>query len=253
MSLGRSPEHARTAVCPVRAGSANLDTIAAPTPAAEAANWTARQLLERFAVHGRFYEHQAGITVYPLRSHLEIFDRTSLSWPAARTAPADLVAVMMNPGGSRPLHAPDVDGWAEAVPDRTQYQLMKLALAASTRRAQPIWHIRVINLSDLRTPKSAELFATLGRIGGWHSLFDDARAGELRQALGATTTPVLRAWGMSPHLSGLAARANQALHAHPVLGLSADGLAYRHPLPQRADLQRAWLQQMTGQLTAAGA
>jgi hypothetical protein len=214
---------------------------------AESGAWSARQLLERFAVHGRYYERQANGQLYRLRSHLEIFDR-ALPWPAVRTAPADLVAVMMNPGGSRPLHELDADGWAEAVPDRTQYQLMKLALAASARRARPIRHIRVINLSDLRTPKSAELFEALGHIGGWHSLFDDARASELRQALGATGTPVLRAWGMSKQLHGLAARASQALRAYPVLGLSDDGLAFRHPLPQRADLQRAWLEQMTAQL-----
>ncbi|MFT4194662.1 hypothetical protein [Ottowia sp.] len=214
---------------------------------------TARQLLQRFAVHGRFYERQVDGVGYRLRSHLEIFDRGALAWPAARAAPADLVAVMMNPGGSRPLHEPDADGWAEAVPDRTQYQLMKLALAASAARARPIRHIRVINLSDLRTPKSAELFAALGCIGGWHSLFDDARAAELRQALGPVHTPVLRAWGMSRQLNGLAARANRALAAHAALGLTEDGLAYRHPLPQRADLQRAWLEQATSQLSAAGA
>jgi hypothetical protein len=215
-------------------------------------HWTARQLLERFAVHGRFYERQVDGETHRLRSHLEIFDHAALAWPVARAAPADLVAVMMNPGGSRPLHEPDVDGWAEAVPDRTQYQLMKLALAASAARARPIRHIRVINLSDLRTPKSAELFAALGRTGGWHSLFDPARADELRQALGAPGTPVLRAWGMSRQLNGLAAQAIRALRAHPALGLTEDGLAYRHPLPQRADLQGAWLAQMTAQLEAFG-
>lgn len=218
----------------------------------ELGEWSARQLLQRFAVYGRFYERCVDGVTYPLRSHLEIFDR-SLAWPAVRQAQADLVAVMMNPGASRPLQAPQADGWAEAVPDRTQYQLMKLALAAQAQNTRVIRHIRVINLSDLRTPKSAELFKLLHHVGGWHSLFDASRTHELRQALGCADVPVLRAWGLSPHLRGLAQQASQALAGHPVLGLSDDGMAWRHPLPQRADLQRAWLHQMASQLAKAPA
>jgi hypothetical protein len=37
-----------------------------------------------------------------------------------------------------------------------------------------------------------------------------------------------------------------------VLGLTDNGLAYRHPLPQRADLQQRWLDEMAGQITAPG-
>lgn len=209
--------------------------------------WTARELLAHFAVHGRFYERQVQGVTYQLRSHLEIFDRR-LPWPQTRHAQADMVAVMMNPGASRPLHEPGPDGWAEAVPDRTQYQLMRLALLAQAQGLKPIRHIRVINLSDLRTPKSAELFALLGQTGGWHSLFDPARRSELQQALGSEQVPVLKAWGMSAHLRPLAQQANISLQAHPVLGLSDDDLAWRHPLPQRADLQREWLAAMLAQL-----
>ena len=215
-----------------------------------ATTWTARELLGRFAVYGRFYERSVDGANYSLRSHLEIFDR-SLSWQAVRDASPDLVAVMMNPGASRPLGETQADGWAEAVPDRTQYQLMKLALAAQAPGGRPWRHIRVINLSDLRTPKSAQLFAALGHLGDWHSIFDAARADELGRALGVPQTPVVRAWGMSPHLRPLAARANAALRAHPLLGLSDDGLAFRHPLPQRADLQRDWLDRMMGQMRQA--
>ena len=202
--------------------------------------WSAQQLLQRFAVRGRFYERQVDGRDFALRSHLEIFDR-ALPWARVQGGAPDLVAVMMNPGASRPLEVADAQGWASAVPDRTQYQLMKLALSAGS--VDPlIRHIRVINLSDLRTPKSAQLFEALATTGGWHSIFDTARSNELRQALGSFDTPVLQAWGLSPHLKALADTALKALSGRPLLGLSDNGWGFRHPLPQRADLQRACFQ-----------
>ena len=168
--------------------------------------WSARSLLARFAVYGHFYEREAGGALWQLRDRLEIFEH-ALPWEHVRDGNADMVAVMMNPGASRPLADPDVHGWCPAVPDRTQYQLMRLTLAAAALGAPRIRHIRVINLSDLRTPKSAQLFATLPHAPGWHSIFDPSRRDELQRALGAAATPVLRAWGMAPQLRPLAGQA----------------------------------------------
>ena len=212
-------------------------------------NWTAEALRARFAVHGRFYEADLGGQRWALRSHLEIFD-PALAWPEVVEAEADLVAVMMNPGASRPLAQPDARGWAPAVPDRTQYQLMKLALGASLR-GWPIRHIRVINLSDLRTPKSTVLFDALnGLADDRHSIFSPSRAAELRQALGSGRAPVLRAWGMAKQLGPLVNLALPTLEAGLQLGLTDDGLRYRHPLPQRADLQARWLLDVGFQVNA---
>lgn len=204
-------------------------------------------LLARFAVHGRYYDAELDGRRFALRSHLEIVER-GLDPVSARARPADLVAVMMNPGGSRPLAEPDADGWAEALPDRTQYQLMRLALRAQAA-GWALRHIRVINLSDLRTPKSAELFATLAVLADdRHSIFSPARADELARALGPSRVPVLRAWGMARDLAPLASRAMAATASHKVLGLTDKEPFYRHPLPQRADLQQAWLDAMARQL-----
>jgi hypothetical protein len=184
-----------------------------------------------------------------MRSHLEIFD-PALTWSAVVEADADLVAVMMNPGASRPLAQPDSRGWAPALPDRTQYQLMKLALGASLR-GWPIRHIRVINLSDLRTPKSAVLFDALdGLADDRHSIFSPSRAAELRRALGSGRAPVLRAWGKAKQLGQLAGLALATLKNGPELGLTEDGVHYRHPLPQRFDLQTRWLLDVGSQLDA---
>ena len=212
--------------------------------------WSASSLLARFAVRGHFYEREAGGALLKLRDRLEIFDKAR-PWEAVRDGNAGLVAVMMNPGASRPLTEADADGWCDAVPDRTQYQLMRLTLAAAALGAPRIRHIRVINLSDLRTPKSAELFAALPHAPGWHSIFHPTRRAELQRALGDPATPVLRAWGMAKQLRPLAEQALDALRDRPALGLTDDGTAYRHPLPQRADLQQLWVQHMAGQMVNA--
>ncbi len=212
---------------------------------------TAAELLQHFAVHGRFYEAQLDGRPWRLRSRLEIFDR-SLDPAACVGGVPDLVVVMMNPGASRPLGVLDDAGWGPALPDRTQYQLMKLALAAR-RHGWALRHIRVLNLSDLRTPKSADLFAALHELADdRHSIFCTRRAGELAHALGPSTVPVLRAWGLAPALSMLAQLALKATESRQVLGLTDNGISYRHPLPQRADLQQAWLDSMERQVCAMG-
>jgi len=214
-------------------------------------NCSAEQLRARFAVFGRFYEAVLDGRRYELRSHLEVFER-DIAWPDAATADADLVAIMMNPGASRPLELPDRDGWAVTLPDRTQYQLMRLALDAQSK-GRPIRHIRVINLSDLRTPKSAALFEALQTLGSdRHSIFSVHRHTELAQALGAASTPVLRAWGMAPALEPLAIAAIESTRQKRVLGLTHDLVRYRHPLPQRADLQAQWLAEMSRQIDRVG-
>jgi len=210
-------------------------------------NWNAEELRSRFAVFGRFYEAVLGGRRFELRSHLEVFER-EITWPNAATADADLVAIMMNPGASRPLEPPDRDGWAVTLPDRTQYQLMRLALFARSK-GRRIRHIRVINLSDLRTPRSAALFEALRTLGDdRHSIFSSHRRAELGRALGAAATPLLRAWGMDPALEPLATAAIESTCQMRVLGLTYDHLHYRHPLPQRADLQAQWLAEIGRQI-----
>lgn len=210
-------------------------------------NWRAEELRSRFAVFGRFYEAVLDGRRRELRSHLEVFER-ALAWPDAATADADLIAIMMNPGASRPLESPDRDGWAITLPDRTQYQLMRLALYAQSK-GRRMRHIRVINLSDLRTPKSEVLFEVLRALGDdRHSIFSRRRRAELERALGTAPTPVLRAWGMAPALEALAIDAIESTSDRRVLGLTHDNLHYRHPLPQRADLQAHWLAEASRQI-----
>lgn len=213
---------------------------------------TAAQLLEKFAIYGHFYEKCIAGVDEQLRDRLEIVP-TDWDVRDAVTREPDLLVVMMNPGASKPLqslwNASDGHRFVATQPDRTQYQIMQLMLAAQ-QRGQRWSHARVLNLSDLRTPKSQLFLEKLNRysLDDSHSLFSVSRSDECRALFACRQTPVLCAWGLSPQFTSLALRALAAADGHPLLGLSNDGLAYRHPLPQRYDLQQAWLAQVAAQI-----
>jgi hypothetical protein len=219
---------------------------------------TAAQLLTEWAVYGRYYSARIGTgpdaPIEDLRDRLEIAPREwSLAEVDAREP--DLLVIMMNPGASKPLQAlwdgGNPAGLVPAQPDRTQYQIMRL-LRLAQASGRPWRHARVFNLSDLRTPKSAEMLAKLDLYGAHdqHSLFCFARQAECVRWFASLATPVLCGWGLNPGLSALAARALLAVSGHPVLGLSEDGLRFRHPLPQTQGLQHHWLLAMADQIGA---
>ncbi len=215
----------------------------------------AQALLEHFAVYGRFYEKRIAGVPEQLRDRLEIAPR-ALGLEEIVSREPDLLVVMMNPGGSRPLdglitlwHANAGQGFIAAVPDRTQYQIMRLLLAAQAKGLG--WqHARILNLSDLRTPKSAEFMEKLQRYADHpeHSLFCDARHAECTTLFANPSTPVLLGWGLNPVFGVWADRALRAAQGHVRLGISADGRLFRHPLPQRQDMQLAWLADVVAQL-----
>ena len=209
-------------------------------------------LLAQFAVYGRFYERTVAGVVESLRDRLEIVPR-EMSLAEAVTREPDLLVVMMNPGASKPLDAlwdeAGHHGFVATQPDRTQYQIMRL-LRASQGLGMGWQHARILNLSDLRTPKS-ELFIEKLKVyaaDDSHSLFSAARAQDCARLFANAKTPVLLGWGLNSEFSVLAQLALKAVRGHPLLGLSDDGLRYRHPLPQRHDLQLQWLAQLTQQL-----
>ena len=226
----------------------------------------AEALLQQFAVFGRYYQRCIAGVEESLRDRLEIVPRPWSLTDLLGSTP-DLLVIMMNPGASRPLTAlwdglegghaaadaaaPAGNGFVAALPDRTQYQIMRLLLAAQ-QRGRAWRHARILNLSDLRTPKSTVFIEKLNtyKDDDSHSLFSDARRADCRHALGDGAAPVLCAWGLSPHFVPLAQRALAAVTGRRLLGLSADGVLYRHPLPQRHDLQLQWLAQMVAQVDA---
>ncbi|HTN76126.1 MAG TPA: DUF1643 domain-containing protein, partial [Pirellulaceae bacterium] len=170
----------------------------------------------------------------------------------------DAVFIMMNPGSSIPLVPVNNRIDTKAIrslpislvptrPDTTQYQVMRLM------QHQRWQHVRVLNLSDLRSPKSPEFFKLYQRLEAdtnfvAHSVFSDDRQQELSSKLSANTqAPLVLAWGLSAQLDPLIHRCLARLPPQRAIkGLLAEGTTnkYRHPLPTLQRDKRIWLDKM---------
>ena len=227
----------------------------------------AEELKKRYDVFGHFYSVVlASKEVVECRSVLEIATkaRTPKNCSELSLLNPDAVFIMMNPGSSRPLVEVDNRIYARAIhklaiwlvptkPDTTQYQVMRLMHYRQWR------HVRVLNLSDLRSPKSPEfikLFQRLESAVGFdsHSVFSDARRDELALKLPTgKKTPLVLAWGMSEKLNPLIERCLSRLHPKSNrIGLLEPGTTnkYRHPLPSLQKDKRVWLENMVRQFEA---
>ena len=144
----------------------------------------------QFYISGLYYE----IGEFKFRKYLNIKLKNSI-----KQRP-DLMIIMMNPGASRPLDAIDNNNLeSEAIPDRTQDQIMKVMTACKLEYA------RVLNLTDIRDPKSNQMLLKLTELdqqGIPHSLFDSRRRNEF-DALFIKNVPVILAWGVNKKLQKL--------------------------------------------------
>lgn len=221
-------------------------------------------LKTEFGIFGHFYSVVlAGGETVECRSVLEIARHELV--PAdcnglVKKRP-DAVFIMMNPGSSKPLLP--VDNWVTEAgiaklatslvptrPDTTQYQVMRLMHYLK-------WaHVRVLNLSDIRSPKSPEFIKTYQRLESEHgyeahSLFSTPRREELeRQLRRQPRGPIVLAWGVHDKLLPLAERCRTALPQRCItygLGDAESPLKYRHPLPSLQHQQRQWVDQMLAQ------
>ena len=195
-------------------------------------------LSTKFEVTGLFYESNG----YKLRKYLDI-KRVS----GAPNKP-DLMVVMMNPGSSFPLDGLDNNlEPSEAEPDTTQQQIMKVMDGATFDYA------RILNLSDLRTPDSSELYRFVKSDESNlvdHSIFSHNRKAELNQ-LFIKDIPVIFGWGVNPVLIPLAKQAINTLCISNPLGMLKlkTKYSYYHPLPRVYAKQLEWVQHVTSQST----
>jgi len=220
----------------------------------------ASELKQDYGVFGHFYSVElASQEVVDCRSVLEIADKscTGNGYEGLSQRQPDAVFIMMNPGSSKPLVEVDNHIPARTIhklsvvlvptkPDTTQYQVMRLMHFQEWR------HVRVLNLSDIRSPKSAEFIKRFQRLEAEskfeaHSVFADARTDELSFKLPQNKRiPVVLAWGISDKLSPLIERCMPRLSGRRNLrGVLEPGTTnkYRHPLPSLQKAQRHWLEQ----------
>jgi hypothetical protein len=239
----------------------------------------AEVLKQSYEVFGHFYSVEiAPREVVECRSVLEIASKTLAPYDPAKLShlSPDAVFIMMNPGSSQPLVEVNNRIRPGAIhrlaislvptkPDTTQYQVMRLM------RAFKWGHVRVLNLSDLRSSKSAnffKLYQRLERDHGFHahSIFSQARTRELSHKLptestgkragkntGKSNAPLVLAWGLSDYLNPLIDRCLLRLSSMSApdrrIGLLNEGTTnkYRHPLPSLQKAKVDWLNQMLRQ------
>jgi len=187
---------------------------------------------ENFEITGYFYEKKG----YKFRKYLNIIKRESNG-----TAP-DIIIVMMNPGSSKPLNGIE-NIETIAIPDHTQTQIMKIMKTCEFNYA------RILNLSDLREPKSAVFYKTIEALKNRniaHSIFDKARHEDFEK-LFIKNVPVIYAWGVHKNLSELAINAMKRINETKPIGLTKSGFeyAYYHPLPQNYYKQQEWIEKIT--------
>lgn len=225
----------------------------------------AADLKKRYTCYGHFYELEFmnGERV-KCRSVLEIVDGEipQLDPSAISVMEPDVVVIMMNPGSSHPKdkhYEPELFSYPQPVgvkelvltqPDNTQYQVMRVAIEKG-------WHhIRILNLSDLRDPKSGSFLKQVAACaeilnGHTHSIFCDERADECAAALRRKKGgPILLGWGQDAGLLPLAAQCMERLGEEHTYTVSSpvDPLLNAHPSPMMQKAKIAWLENMLAEL-----
>ncbi len=223
----------------------------------------AAELKKRFSCYGHFYEWvlMTGERA-KCRSVLEMVDRSILQENPSDLSERepDVVVIMMNPGSSHPKDIYHIDAEIEyphssdsmrkelvlTQPDNTQYQVMRVGVAKGWR------HIRVLNLSDLRDPKSGNFLqqaeALAGIMGGHvHSLFSKERTAECSHSLRRKgNTPILLGWGQILGLVPLAEQCMQRIEGESTCTVPSGvhPLLNAHPSPMLQSKKLLWLDNM---------
>lgn len=209
----------------------------------------AEGLKKEFAVFGHFYDRKFNNSVIPCRETLEIISLESVPYDfqALPQTQAELIVVMMNPGSSKPAsksYTPIVISRAsdinkkryivEAKPDNAQYQIMRFMLING-------WsHARILNLSDLRQPKSTVFMKTWPTLSESHSIFSKSRRKSLNELIGEPEQ-ILLAWSQEKSLFPLAEMANSVVRSFNTIGLSRGEHLYAYPSPMLQKHKEAWL------------
>jgi hypothetical protein len=188
----------------------------------------------QFKITGRYYT----INEFKFRDVLNIKKKTS------KLLQPDIMVIMMNPGGSKPLNGDEVSGIETlAKPDKTQDQIMSVMLNCNFEYA------RVLNLSDLREPKSSDFIEEIIKMdsqGITHSIFHKARINDLNK-LWVKNVPVIFGWGVHYKLKPLALKALSFCNFSNPIGIQKPKYpwAFYHPLPRGANKQKEWVEKIS--------
>ncbi|MBN2162065.1 MAG: hypothetical protein JXR25_11395 [Pontiellaceae bacterium] len=220
----------------------------------------AAELKKQFTCYGHFYELMLmNGERAKCRSVLEIVEQSIPQDNPSDISERkpDVVVIMMNPGSSHPKDIYHIDEEINyprsgacmrkqlvlTQPDNTQYQIMRVAVQKGWK------HIRVLNLSDLRDPRSGSFLQKVDALGGiigghMHSIFSQERTAECVHSLKRSRpTPILLGWGQDVGLIPLAEQCMKRLDREPVCTVSSDvhPLLNAHPSPMLQSKKLLWL------------
>lgn len=191
-----------------------------------------------FEIVGFFYK----IGNYKCRKYLDIKLKSS------KITNPDLMVIMMNPGSSYPLDEIDDNSVPSiAEPDKTQEQIIKVMKNSSLEYA------RILNLSDLRTPNSNELYDFLKSKNSKsipHTIFGENRVEDFNTLL-IKGVPIIYGWGVNSSLKELSKLAIEKINHPSPCGLKKDSeeYAYYHPLPRVYSKQIEWVEKVSQMLS----
>ncbi len=175
----------------------------------------------------------------------------------------DAVVIMMNPGSSRPIEEGDTnslldmplpDGFNKPLvltqPDNTQYQIMRVMVSKGWK------HIRILNISDIRDPKSPSFIARTQALadiegGGAHSLFSKVRKKEREQMLKRKPgAPFILGWGQDAGLIPLAKQCLRCIEGERIVTIPSenDPVLTAHPSPMMQAKKIEWLKNIRAAL-----
>ncbi|ELA7328519.1 hypothetical protein Q9X94_004711 [Vibrio alginolyticus] len=216
----------------------------------------AKELKTKFSVYGHFYDLKIKNEIFKCRSVLEVVSKSVVEISSSKPC---AVAVMMNPGSSKPLNADYVpkaysidqiisSSWEKEIvptrPDNAQYQIMRLMLLNKWK------HVRVLNLSDLRNGNSGDFSIEFQKAEALdnsnpHSLTHKHRKRELEQYCSESKT-VIVAWGST---AVLRESAETFLKQVPnVRGVPLENPWFRYPSPYNKQQKLDWLESMNVEL-----
>lgn len=197
--------------------------------------------MDDFVITGYFYNYGN----YKLRRFLKI---KRIGFEGEEN---DLTVVMMNPGSSKPLNSTEetevkyLDRFVPTKPDKTQNQIGELMNMLNLNYAI------IINLSDIREPKSSEFkkILTSEKSYSEHSIFHLSNTAFLNEHISSKSKFIL-AWGVDKKFNGLAQNAFTQIKENfgnaKCFGLrhSKNNFGFFHPLPPNYSLQKDWVSNM---------
>jgi len=226
----------------------------------------ANELKTIFTVYGSYYDLLIEEDEkFLCRNVLEIFKADYFnSLPehiGLSSSKPDSIFVMMNPGSSEPrkigFEEPEF-GLSEvssrlsslemvfAKPDVTQYQVMRIMVKMEWN------HVRVVNLSDIREPKSIKFFKKVeefeNKYKDIHTIFSFERKKEREKVfnLKCESSPIILGWGRDKKLVALAEKALKFLENFKITGVVSPDhpMLYSHPSPNIQTAKEEWLKKI---------